>query len=541
MSSFSDLAETFLKEEFAESPVLASSLGLTEYDEMLDDLSADAFRRHEERSSAWLKRFSAVPNETLTPAERIDRDFASSILRGRELNAPQRSWQKQPATYLNPGLQGVFSLFLHKLRPEKDLADAARARLAEVPRALRQGMDNLDFTIVPKIYVDRAIGQARAAAKYARELVPQEVLDPATREQLAAVGGEAGDAFDAFGAFLLQKKDKASGDYAVGEDLYTALLKEKELLAYDARSLRERGREQYDLLAAELRRLAREIANTDDWVGLLDKLNKIHAPTPEAMRDEYAEWTERARSFLRDTGLVTLPKGERCTVEPSPPFQRPILAVASYNRPPAFSDSLSGHFFVPYPPDNTSAEEIQKRLEGNCSAGIPTTAVHEAYPGHHWHLVMAHFNPSKLRQIFSTPYFSEGWALYAERVMREQGFFTDPKHQLYQYEATIFRAARIIVDTSLHLGEMTFDEAVRFMVEKGNLTEPNARAEVGRYCSWPTQASAYLTGMLEIVDVRTRWLAKKGSADVAALREFHDTLTSSGAMPTSLAERALAS
>ena len=540
MSSFSDLAETFLKEEFAESPVLASSLGLTEYDEKLDDLSADAFRRHEERSSAWLKRFRALPDDTLTPAERIDRAFASAILRGRELNAPQRSWQKQPATYLNPGLQGVFSLFLHKLRPEKDLADAARARLSEVPRALRQGMDNLDFTIVPKIYVDRAIGQARAAAKYARELVPQEVQDPAAREQLATVGGEAGDAFDAFGAFLTQKKDKASGDYAVGEDLYTALLKEKELLPYDARSLRERGREQYDLLAAELRRLAREIANTDDWVGLLDKLNKIHAPTPEAMRDEYEEWTERARSFLRDTGLVTLPPGERCTVEPSPPFQRPILAVASYNRPPAFSDSLSGHFFVPYPPDNTSAEEIQKRLEGNCSAGIPTTAVHEAYPGHHWHLVMAHFNPSKLRQIFNTPYFSEGWALYAERVMREQGFFTDPKHQLYQYEATIFRAARIIVDTSLHLGEMTFDEAVRFMVEKGNLTEPNARAEVGRYCSWPTQASAYLTGMLEIVDVRTRWLAKKGSADVAALREFHDKLTSSGAMPTSLAERALA-
>ncbi|HEV2009635.1 MAG TPA: DUF885 family protein, partial [Candidatus Limnocylindria bacterium] len=171
MPSFSDLTETFLNEEFAESPVLASSLGLTDYDEKLDDLSADAFRRHEERSSAWLTRFRAVPDDTLTPAEHIDRDFASSILRGRELTAPQRSWQKQPATYLNPGLQGVFSLFLHKLRPEKELADAARARLAEVPRALRQGMDNLDFTIVPKIYVDRAIGQARAAAKYARELV----------------------------------------------------------------------------------------------------------------------------------------------------------------------------------------------------------------------------------------------------------------------------------------------------------------------------------------------------------------------------------
>ena len=540
MSSFTELVETFVTEEFEESPVLASSLGLTAYDERLDDLSADSFRRHDERSSAWLKRFRAIPDESLSAAERIDRDFASSILRGRELAAPRRVWQRQPATYLNPGLQGVFSLFLHRLRPEPELTEAARARLAEVPRALRQGMDNLDFAIVPRVYVDRAIGQARAAAKYARELVPQEVKEPAGREKLAAVGAQAGDAFDAFAGFLERKRDASSGDYAIGETLYSAMLTEKELLPYDARSLRERGREQYDLLAAELRRLAREIADTDDWVGLLDKLNKVHAPTPEAMRAEYAEWTERARSFLRDTGLVTLPAGERCTVEPSPPFQRPILAVASYNRPPAFSDSLAGHFFVPYPPDNTPEAEIQKRLEGNCSAGIPTTAVHEAYPGHHWHLVMAHFNPSKLRQIFNTPYFSEGWGLYAERVMREQGFFADPKHQLYQYEATIFRAARIIVDVSLHLGEMTFDEAVTFMVEKGNLTEPNARAEVGRYCSWPTQASAYLTGMLEIVDVRTRWLAKNGKADVPALREFHDKLTSSGAMPTSLAERALA-
>ncbi len=540
MSSFTDLTETFLKEEFAESPVLASSLGLTEYDEKLDDLSADAFRRHEERSSAWLKRFRALPDDALSPAERIDRDLAASILRGREITAPLRMWQKQPATYLNPGLQGVFSLFLHKIRPENELADAARARLAEVPRALRQGMDNLDFTIVPRIYVDRAIGQAKAAATYARELVAQEVKDQTKREQLAATGGEAGDAYDAFAEFLIEKKEKASGTYAIGEATYSALLREKELLPYDARALRERGREQYDLLAAELRRLSQEIAGTDDWVGLLEKLNKIHAPTPELMRAEYEEWTERARSFLRDTGLVTLPPGEVCTVEPSPPFQRPILAVASYNRPPAFSDSLAGHFFVPYPPDNTTPEEIQKRLEGNCSAGIPTTAVHEAYPGHHWHLVMAHFNPSKLRQVFSTSYFSEGWALYAERVMREQGFFTDPKHQLYQYEATIFRAARIIVDVSLHLGEMTFDEAVTFMVEKGNLSQPNARAEVGRYCSWPTQASSYLTGMLEIVDLRTRWLAQNGKNGVPALREFHDKLTGSGAMPTSLAERAIA-
>ncbi|HUQ16449.1 MAG TPA: DUF885 domain-containing protein [Candidatus Saccharimonadales bacterium] len=539
-SSFAQLADRFLKEELADSPVLASSLGVDGFDDRLDDLSAEAFRRRDASAVEWLARFRAVPDEGLTADEAIDRDFLISVLRGREITAPHQMWKRQPATYLNPGLSGVFILFLHKLHPEAELADAARARLLQVPEGLRQGIDNLDLTLAPRIYLDRAIGQAAASARYARELVALEVGDPAKREQVAAAGAEAADAFDAFGAFLKAKRDKATGSYAIGEEMYTALLREKELLPYDARQLRERGREQYDLLAAEAKRLAKEISGSDDWVGLLAKLNAVHAATPEEMRLEYADWTERARSFLRETGLVTLPAGETCAVVPSPAFQRPVLAVASYQRPPAFTASQAGHFFVPYPPDGTSPEEIQKRLEGNCTAGIPTTAVHEAYPGHHWHLVMAKSNPSAIRKVFGTSYFSEGWALYAERVMREQGFFTDPKAELYQYEATIFRAARIIVDTSLHLGEMSFDDAVTFMVEKGNLSEPNAKAEVGRYCSWPTQAASYLTGMLEIVDLRTRWLARRGRSDVAALREFHDRLTSTGSLPTSLAERAIA-
>ena len=178
------------------------------------------------------------------------------------------------------------------------------------------------------------------------------------------------------------------------------------------------------------------------------------------MLETYAEWTARARAFLAETGLVTLPPGETCDVVPSPVFQRPILGVASYIAPPAFSDRWKGHFFVPFAPDGASEAEIQARLSNNSYGSIPTTSVHEAYPGHHWHLVMRKGNPSDVRKVYSTPYFSEGWALYAERVMRERGFFEDPIHELHHLNATLFRAARIIVDTSLHLGEMTFDEAV---------------------------------------------------------------------------------
>jgi len=538
---FSSLVKDYLDERYEESPTWASMLGLTAYDERSEDLSAEAFRRREAAVRDWTKRLAAIPDDGLSPDERIDRDVILASLRGRELTQPRLEWKRQPNTYLNPSLGGVFTLFLHRLRPERDLAEAARARLLGVTRQVADGKANLDFALVPRIYVDRAIGQAKAAARYARELVPQEVKDPALRQKVAEAGATAAGSFEDFAAFLETNKARAAGDYAIGEELYTALLREKELLPYGARELQARGREQYDLLSNEANRIAGQINGGGTWTEVCERLNRVHAPTPDAMRAEYEEWTERARSFLADTGLVTLPPGERCTVEPSPHYQRPIQAVASYNQPPAFSDSLHGHFFVPYPPDGTPPDEVQKRLEGNCSAGIPTTAVHEAYPGHHWHLVMAKQNRSSIRRTHFTSYFAEGWGLYAERVMREQGFFSDPRHLLFQYEATLFRAARIVVDTSLHMNEMTFDEAVDFMVKNGNLTPPNAKAEVGRYCSWPTQASSYLTGMLEIIDIRTRWLAKRGSADRGALRAFHDAITSTGSIPTSLAERAIAS
>ncbi len=540
-AEFQRLVDAFLQREYRESPVYASELGLTEYDELANDVSATAFERRRAENSQWLLRFRGVQYDALSNDERIDRDFLIAILRGREIFAPRLEWKRQPNTYLNPGLSGVFTLFLHRLRPEPELVNAARARLEQVPAQVREGMANLDWSIVPPIYVERAIGQAKAAVRYARELVPAEVGDAGLREKLAASGALAARAFEEFAAFLASNGAKASGGYAIGEEIYSAVLREKELLPFDARELRERGRTEWDRIDRDMRAVAKRIAGSEDWAALLEQLNAQHATTPEAMRVEYAEWTAKARDFLRRTGLVTLPPGESCTVEPSPHFQRPILAVASYNGPPAFSPSMAGHFFVPYPPDGTPPEEVQKRLEGNSTHDVPTTAVHEAYPGHHWHISMLKWKaPSPVRKVHWSSYFGEGWALYAERAMREQGFFEDPRDLLYQLQATIWRAARVVVDTSLHIGDMTFDQAVEFMQRKANQTSPNARAEVGRYCSWPTQASAYLTGMLEIVGIRERYLRRLGRSDVGALREFHDAIAATGSMPTALAERAVA-
>ncbi len=538
-ADFSELVRQFLAEQYRENPVRASGMGLTEYDDQLDDLSADAFERRAAATTEWRRRFEAVEPTGLTFDERIDRDLAVAGLVEEGVYDEWEVWRRQPDHYLNPGMRGVFTLFLHRLRPESELVQAAAARLKQVPDNLAAGRENLRPELVPELLLSRAINQARAGANYLRFLLPAEIGEE-NRGAMEAAGVEAADAYAEFAEFLEAMRPDARGDWAFGEVRYNTVLRQAELLSFDARTLREKGREQIEELSEALREGAQELRGTDDWHAVLQELNEDRPTTPEEMRGAYEEWTERARQFLRDRGLVSFPPGEECAVVPSAPFQRPVIAVASYVAPPSYADTLRGHFFVPYPPDGASEEEIAKRLASNCYATIPTTSVHEAYPGHHWHLVMAKANPSHLRQWFGTSYFAEGWALYAERMMREAGFYDDLRHVMFQYEATLFRAARIVADTSLHLGEMTHAQAVTFMMANSSLTEPTAVAEVTRYCSWPTQASSYLTGCLEILRIRDRFLSARGTdaSDVAALRDFHDAITSSGTLPIALAERA---
>jgi uncharacterized protein (DUF885 family) len=546
LPDFKGLVDDFLENEYETSPVLASSLGLTDYDERLDDMSAAAFLRRDADAVEWLKRFESVDSATLSADDGIDRDLAIATLRGRTIGADWQVWKRDPTIYTGPILGGLFSLFLHRLRPTADLVDAAVARLEQVPQALEDAAANLDPTMGAKLILERGLGSAKAGGNYVRAMLAQEADTDDQRDRLRAAGATAGAAFDKFSAHLQTLVETASGTWAYGEERYSRQLREREALNFDARTLRDMGQAEYDRLDAEMSALAQDATGNPDWRAVLEGANEDHPPTEEDMRLEYAHWTEKSRQFLATTGLVTLPEGERCEVEPSPFFQRPLLAVASYIGPPAFSDTLTGHFFVPFAPEGTSAEEIQKRLASNSRSGIPTTAVHEAYPGHHWHISWSKVNAPKLRVVLGTPYFSEGWALYAERVMRERGFFEDPLHVLNHLEATIFRAARIVVDTSLHMGEMTYEDGVKFMTEKTALTEPTARAEVGRYCTWPTQASSYLTGCLEILRIRRRYVDARGHAGVApaevpmdVMRDFHDKICGSGRLPIGLAERAV--
>jgi uncharacterized protein (DUF885 family) len=539
---FDALASRLAADHFESAPTVASSLGLTEYDHALPDMSAGAIAATEHRNDDWTQRLRDLDGADLTDDELLDRDLVLMVLRGEAVMRDWADWRRSPSLYAGPALFGVYNLLMLRLTPERELARAVAARLAATPELLQAGIDNLDPDLAHPAILRRDLGMVRGGIGYARE-VAAEFEDPGGRAEVAAAGEIAARAYERFADHVASLAETARGEWAIGEARYDALLREAEGLGCGSRELRERGQQAYDDLAADMSVRARKLRGHDDWLGIVKGFNEDRPETPKEMLALYREATAAARAFCVEHDLVTMPEGEQCAVLPSAPFSRSMFAVAHYMEPPPFAPAGSpsaglGHFFVPYPPDGASPDDVAERLATNNRPGLWSTTAHEAYPGHHWHFawIAAHTAGARpLRSIFGSSYFVEGWALYAEDLLRETGFYATPEQELCQRVSRAFRAARIIVDTSLHLGEMSVEEAIDFMSTRTSVYGETAESEVLRYCAWPTQASSYLTGALEIARLRQRWFDEaRGS-----LRDFHDRAAGSGQLPVSLVERAL--
>ncbi|HEY9472927.1 MAG TPA: DUF885 domain-containing protein, partial [Mycobacteriales bacterium] len=479
MTDMGGLTQGYLDEWFPDNGAFATFVGAEGYDHLLGDFSAASFERRERRSRHWLDTFAGLTDAELSRDDQMDRDVMLAHLRGEVVKAELPVWRRDPGMYLIHCLFGVSLLFWHRLHPDPELVAAAESRLRQIPEVLDHARRNLDEDLAAPLVVRRSIGMAAGGLAFVRDVLPTEVADPALRARLAEAGVPAGQAFTDFAGWLDSFAERARGDWRLGERRYTALLRDRELLDIDAAGLRERGRAAYDELDEQMREVAARVpSGSADWHAVMETLNADHPPTPEAMRAEYEAVTRQARDFLVEHDLVSFGEGEQCLVVPGPVFTRASNAVAAYVAPPVLSGRRIGRFNVPYPPDDATPEQVEQRLRTNSRASMPTIVAHEAYPGHHWHFSWLVGTPRPVRIVFGTPFFGEGWGLYAEHLMHEHGFFTDPGQELAHLDARIFRAARIVLDTSLHCGEMDTDEAVEFLTSRVSLSEGTARSEV---------------------------------------------------------------
>jgi uncharacterized protein (DUF885 family) len=212
-------------------------------------------------------------------------------------------------------------------------------------------------------------------------------------------------------------------------------------------------------------------------------------------------------------------------VERVPEFREGGSALAYYQAPP-LDGARPGVFYI-----NLREMADLPRF------GMRTLAYHEAIPGHHFQIGVAQQLKGLplFRRMIPLPSYSEGWALYSEQLAWELGFQDDPLDNLGRLQAEMFRAVRLVVDTGLHARRWTREQAIEYMLEHTGMGEKEVVAEIERYLVIPGQALAYKVGMLKILELRER--ARRALGESFELKEFHDVVLTSGALPLDLLER----
>ncbi len=528
-----DLVESRFRRIVRSDPVLATYVGIHTEDERLGDGSRDALLDELEAERRHLAAVEALDPAGLSADARVERDVEVHNLR-REIFDVEviRTWERR-STALDSVGDALFLLFARDFAPLPDRLDSIAARLEAIPAFLDQHRTRATVAQV-RLWQQLEIESAGELPSFLDEiLVAAADLPPDRLRRLEAASTRAREAIADYGAWLEASLAEGTDDWALGRERYDELVGLRAFDGLDSDAILEIGWQQLEANRKLRADTARQIDPDVDEAAVIDRIKSDHPATFEEALDAYRDVMVRARAHLIEHDLVTVPPDERLEVVPTPEYLRNVVPFAAYFDPPKFDRDPSGIYIVtPAVADNPGAMREHNR------SSISNTSIHEAYPGHHLQLSVAGRHPSLSRLLVDAPEFTEGWGMYSEQMMREEGFDDAPNFLLNMYTDAIWRAVRIILDIRMHRGEVSVDEAIQFMVEQTSFEEANARAEVHRYTYTPTYQLSYLLGKVLLLQLRDDERRRLGAA--FSLKRFHDGLLRNGSLPISFHRRLLA-
>jgi len=534
--SLERIVERYIATVLTDHPVAATFLGVHDHDEELGDFSADALKQKTDHLRAILSDLEALPDDLGTLEERVDAAALRASLRRSIFEHDElRTMERSPSSYVSSALSGCNQLVLGDFAPLEDRARSLVGRLRQVPEVLRAMRENV--TEPPAVFATIGSEVARGGVAFMGAVIPGVAEQvPALRSDLESAGAEASEAFAGAAKHLERVADESERPFHVGRDAYEWLLREYHMLDVDSNQLRDLGIGVLNETRERMNEVAGEIDPDAAAHDVVDRLKNDH-PTAEGLREHYASEMARARAFVADNDVVGFPPEEDLEVIDTPVFLRKLLPYAAYHPAGPFEAKQRGLFYVTPVDSSLTPDEQERQLRGHSVHTIPIIALHEAYPGHHLQLTRSNLCRRKVRRVLWNNVFIEGWALYCEEMMKDAGFYPDARTRLGQLKETLWRAARVVVDVGLQLGEMSVDEAIDFMISEVSLERVNATAEVKRYTANPSQPMSYLVGKLAILSIRERYESRAG--DAFDLKTFHDELMELGSVQPALVEASL--
>lgn len=519
--TFNSLLEQYYNAWFRYHPETAVHVGVNGYEDKLSPFSDEEIGALISLNQKIVSALDELNFSELTPAQQLDCSILYNAASIELHELLERDWRYlMPQRYLP--LEAIHQLIN---RPVENLHQALKHRMQSIPEYLRTAKSFLSQEVekIPSSWVDDAIQGASTGSEYFRGLLNNPVVTSKFKNpaRLQPVCDDAMHAMEDFKKFLLNDiRPKAKGTFSCGEMHFNTLLSDWHCLDINAEQLHAFGDKLFRETQQELQDLCESLPGSND---IEEQLANIRQQHPQYKGDDlmtaYRSRMQAAYKFVSENELVTVPEVQALKVVETPVFLRHEVPFAAYDEPSYSDPEQRGHYYV------TPVRSEGHLLEHNWTS-IDLTCVHEAFPGHHLQFVTANQNPenSLPRMLSSSATLYEGWALYCEEMMLEEGFLDKPEHKFMMLRDRLWRAQRVMLDVELHTEDLTIDEAAQRMCDVLGFSIDQAKADLSWYSQSPTVPMGYATGWALIKALRDEESAKDGFN----LKQFHDRLLSVG-------------
>lgn len=546
-----DSLDRIIKDHWAwtleQSPTFATTLGVRDFDNRLDDPSLAAYDAGVAAEREFLKRLEALDEGALSAGEKLNRDLLALDLKndidgaafgGKYMAISNRSGPHTFITGLPDDLpfftRADYESYVKRLGAVPAYMDAMIARLGEgvkagwtQPCAPMEGYEKtIRFHIVSKAE-DSAL---MAPFKSKPATISGRDWKKLKASAEAAVMNEAVPAIAKFADFYERtykpacRTEIGASTLPDGESYYAYRVRVFTTTDMTPEDIHALGLSEVARIREEMAAVIKAVKFDGDFKAFQEFLRsdpRFYAKTPEELMEKNALVAKKIDGELPKlfTRLPRMPY----TLKEIPGDVAEGTTTAYYERS-AGDGSRAGVYRV-----NTSKLDTRPLYE------IEALTLHEAVPGHHLQIALAQeFDLPDFRKYGGFTAFIEGWGLYAENLGLDVGFYQDPYANFGRLSYEMWRACRLVVDTGMHAKGWTREQAIEFMKKNTALSEHNIEAEVDRYIAWPGQALAYKIGQLKFKELRTR--ASKELGPKFDLRRFHDELLGAGALPLSIVE-----
>ncbi|PYI99028.1 MAG: DUF885 domain-containing protein [Verrucomicrobia bacterium] len=539
---FQKIARDYIEQYLRANPEDATELGDHRFDGQLTDYSSDARAKDLATQKEFRDKLNAVDGSQLTGANNIDfrilkENIDYQIFQAEELKEPE--WN--PLVYMQSLANSLYLLVARDFAPAEKRIPNLRQRMEKIPRVIAQAKDNLQHP--PRVHTETAIEQTQGAISLVREgLSPLLDSAPSMKKELAPLQEKTAAALEDYKKWLQNDLlPRSDGDFRLGVEkfrkkLQFALASDLSMEEIMKRAQADLQQTQTAIYQTALPLYKKSFPDADSatladkhkvTVAVLDKLAEQHPD--DATVVPYAQKVlGEATDFVKQHNLVTA-SSVPLDVIAMPEFKRGV-AIAYCDSPGPLDKNGKTFFAVAPTPKDWSKERKESFFREYNNFMIRDLTVHEAMPGHY--LQLAHANefraPTLVRAIFRSGTFIEGWAVYCEQMMAEQGY-GGPEVKMQQLKMRLRAIANAILDQSIHAGNMTEKEAMDLMMEQTFQQEGEAVAKWKRARLTSAQLSTYFVGATEHLDLRSAEEKKLGRD--FDLKKYNDQVISYGSPP----------